>query len=82
MRMPGADTHPDNFGVTFLRKLSKTDQRQKESPNLDCAEVFAQTEFHPLGHTLEKAKGEMHLIGIDPTHTANLWVKIDQVSAD
>ena len=80
--MPGADTDPDNFGMTFLRKLSETDQRQKESPKLDGAEVFAQTELDRLGHTLEKAQGEMHLIGLDPTHTANVWVKIDQVSAD
>ncbi len=81
MWMPGADTDPDNLRRTFGRKFAQTDDRKKEGFELDRAEFFSQARIDIFRHTLEKAKGEMHLIGIDPTHPAHVRIQIDQAFA-
>ena len=78
MRMPGANTDPDNFGMSFGWKFSEASNRKEKRPKLNRAQLFAQAKLDLLRHTIEKSESEMHLIPIDPAHAATMWIKIDE----
>ena len=78
MWMSATNADPNDFRRALRRKCAHAGDRQKKRPKLDCPEFFAQHEIDILSNVAEEAQGQMHLFGIDPTHSANLWIKIDQ----
>ena len=81
MRMRLADADPNNLRSALCGKCSDSGDEQKERAELDRAESFPQPEVNIFLYVSEKAEGQMHLIGLHPTDTANVWIKTCKQSA-
>jgi hypothetical protein len=72
MRLPDAD--PDNFRGAFCGKGSDTNNGQKESAELDRAELFPQRKIDVVRHIAKETERQMHLSRLDPAHIANVRI--------
>src|SRR6266566_4279867 len=78
MRMSPTNTDPKYFWPAFRRKRPSTNNRQKKSAELNCTQLFTKCWIDFFRNIAKETKGEMHLHGIEPAHSLNLWVKIDK----
>ena len=82
VRMPATDADPDNFGWTFRRERPNASERQKKSAEMNRAEFLAKFCIGIFRYVAKETECEMHLVGGDPSDTANLWIEIDKNPSD
>jgi hypothetical protein len=78
MRVPLADTDPDDLHRTFRWERPDPGDGQKESPKLNLVEFLPQSPFDILRDVRKETKREVHLIPFGPTRAGNVRVKIDK----
>lgn len=72
--MTGANANPNDLGCALARKRSQaSDRKEKRFPG-DLREVFPQPFFNPGGDVAEKAQGQVHLAGSEPSDSGQLRV--------
>ena len=75
MRMPLADTDPDDFWPALRRESSNLAQWQEEGADMDVCETNPQFLFRFGLHAAEESKREMHLLGREPTDPAGVRIQ-------
>jgi hypothetical protein len=73
MRLPDAD--PDNFRSALCGKGSDANNGQKESAELDRAELFSQRQIDVVRHIIKETERQMHLRRVDPACAANVRIE-------
>jgi hypothetical protein len=89
-RMRCADADPDYFWPAFGRKGSDAADREKKRRDLNLGERLAQLPFSLASNFAEKTESQMHLLGSEPAHAAQIRIErrqrisngIRQINAD
>jgi hypothetical protein len=82
MRMPSANSNPDNFWPAFRWKCSETNNRKKKGAPFDCAKISSQVFFRDRINVSKETQREVHLLRAKPTNAAQFWIQRHQKSCD
>src|ERR1700694_1434107 len=82
MRMPLAHAEPENIRPAFSGKGTETGQGKEERLPGNSGKICAKVLLRLGGDVPEKAEREMHLLGREPAHAAQVRIQFGKKSGD
>jgi hypothetical protein len=82
MRMPRADSDPDDFRSAFCRKSAESGNREEERRKADGEQISAQFFLRLALDVAKKSEREMHLLQGEPAHTAQVRIEPNECESD
>src|SRR5205823_9508521 len=82
VRMPVAHAEPKNIRPAFAGKCAKTDKRKEERLPRNGAKICPELFLGLGGNVPKKAECEMHLLGCEPAHAAQMRIQFREQLCD